>query len=413
MQLSPSPLALKTLFTESQSEEPSSTPPAHSTEFFTLVLGEKQREIRTTEYENENTQSISDLHLSNFHRSASPSFDKFTVKPDDVGAAERLSSSRSFQTHADASFASLGQERPHEEQEASGSSNVIDADGAPEGTFTLNSADRRTRGFPELQGADADVLKHFSAAVYRPSNSSTPVGDFSIGEADFRTQNPATAAPLALAKYVSDGDKGLQIGSSPKLESKRQELLYAENKTQIVSTNAEFRFSFDAPGEANTRLADAGPGQPAAPPASTEPRADIPTIALSKAMEFAPPFRISILTNAQDGALELRLDPPELGQVTLTFYEDDAGVRHAAVVAENPETLDLLRRHSDVLQRELARAGAADVQLSYAEKRDDDRRSHERSGLGKLRLDTLSAIISTEPPPASNIMISSRIDRFA
>jgi len=413
MQLSPSPLALKTHFTESQSEEPSSAPPAHSTEFLTLVLGEKQREIRTAEYENDNAQSISDLQLSNVNRNASPSFDQFIVKPDDAGAADRLSSSRSFQTHADASFASPGRERPHAVQEASDFSNENDADGAPERTLVRNSADQRTRGFPELQGADADVLKQSIAALYGSSTLSAPVGDLSIGEFSFRAKDPTTAAPLDLAKYVPDSDKGLQVGSSPKVESKRQELLYADNRTQIVSTSAEFRFSLDALGEASTPIIDAGPGQPAGPPASAEPRADIQTIALSKAMEFAQPFRISILTNVRDATLELRLDPPELGQVTLTFYEDDAGVRHAAVMAENPETLDLLKRHSDVLQRELARAGAADVQLSYAEKRDDDRRSNERSGPGKLRLDTISAIISTEPPLASPIMISGRIDRFA
>ncbi|QDL94768.1 hypothetical protein FDP22_23130 (plasmid) [Paroceanicella profunda] len=62
--------------------------------------------------------------------------------------------------------------------------------------------------------------------------------------------------------------------------------------------------------------------------------------------------------------VELRLDPPELGRVTVSLSTDD-GSATAVVTVDRPETLDLLRRHADLLQRELANAGFQGAQLSF------------------------------------------------
>jgi len=54
--------------------------------------------------------------------------------------------------------------------------------------------------------------------------------------------------------------------------------------------------------------------------------------------------------------LEIALDPPELGRVRLSFVEVN-GALGLSIVADRPETVELMRRHLAVLADEFARAG--------------------------------------------------------
>ncbi|WP_422826690.1 flagellar hook-length control protein FliK [Thalassococcus sp. BH17M4-6] len=67
---------------------------------------------------------------------------------------------------------------------------------------------------------------------------------------------------------------------------------------------------------------------------------------------------------ARDGAVELRLNPEELGRVHVRISASETGVM-MHVTAERPETLDLLRRHIDLLQRDLNALGYDDPQFSF------------------------------------------------
>jgi hypothetical protein len=66
--------------------------------------------------------------------------------------------------------------------------------------------------------------------------------------------------------------------------------------------------------------------------------------------------------------LEVRLDPPELGKVTITFDGDGADIVRAVVHAEAPQTLDLMRRHADVFQRALEAQGFENLDLQFSER---------------------------------------------
>jgi flagellar hook-length control protein FliK len=68
---------------------------------------------------------------------------------------------------------------------------------------------------------------------------------------------------------------------------------------------------------------------------------------------------------ASEGSVEIRLDPPELGRVQIRLDPTDNGVR-AVVMAERPETQDLLRRHSETLARDLTEAGYSSVSLDFS-----------------------------------------------
>jgi len=54
--------------------------------------------------------------------------------------------------------------------------------------------------------------------------------------------------------------------------------------------------------------------------------------------------------------IEIALDPPELGRVRLTLTEVN-GALTLTIVADRPDTVDLMRRHLDLLAQEFARAG--------------------------------------------------------
>jgi hypothetical protein len=85
----------------------------------------------------------------------------------------------------------------------------------------------------------------------------------------------------------------------------------------------------------------------------------------------APPPEVAIgqVATAIEGAtgrlVEIRLDPPELGRVQIQLNPIDGGVQ-ALVLAQRPETHELLRRHAEMLLQELADAGFGSVRLDFA-----------------------------------------------
>jgi flagellar hook-length control protein FliK len=99
----------------------------------------------------------------------------------------------------------------------------------------------------------------------------------------------------------------------------------------------------------------------------------------------APPAHFSIVsataTPTRDGGVEIRLDPPELGRLSIEFARGEDGVVTAMVAAERPETLDIMRRHGELLLRELARFGIGDASLQFSSRgwsESGDRPSSER-----------------------------------
>ncbi|WP_177174552.1 flagellar hook-length control protein FliK [Loktanella fryxellensis] len=66
-----------------------------------------------------------------------------------------------------------------------------------------------------------------------------------------------------------------------------------------------------------------------------------------------------------DGVTELALDPVELGRVRMTVTTTDQTLT-LVLMAERPETADLMRRHGELLQQEFRNLGFTTVNLSFA-----------------------------------------------
>ncbi|UMA64898.1 flagellar hook-length control protein FliK [Roseivivax marinus] len=80
---------------------------------------------------------------------------------------------------------------------------------------------------------------------------------------------------------------------------------------------------------------------------------------------------VDVAGNLREGPVEVTLRPEELGQVRLKLSGGD-GTLVVQVIADREDTLDLLRRHSDVLQRELHDAGFGALDLNFGERAERD-----------------------------------------
>ena len=98
----------------------------------------------------------------------------------------------------------------------------------------------------------------------------------------------------------------------------------------------------------------------------------------------------SVVRQGADG-VEIRLDPPELGKVRMSLAPGD-GAMTAVITAERPETLDLLRRHADMLARDLAASGQGRVDLRFGA---------DGQGSGGDPRDRPSGPYRTDPEPAT------------
>lgn len=78
-----------------------------------------------------------------------------------------------------------------------------------------------------------------------------------------------------------------------------------------------------------------------------------------------PPGQIAqAVISATDHQIDLSLAPEELGRVQLTLHQDGEVMR-VHIVADRPETLDLLRRHAGELAQDLRAAGHDGASFSF------------------------------------------------
>ena len=74
---------------------------------------------------------------------------------------------------------------------------------------------------------------------------------------------------------------------------------------------------------------------------------------------------VDALSNAQSKKIEIALNPEELGRVRMVLSTTDAGIS-VSIVAERPETLDLMRRHIGQLTEEFRNLGYVDIRFDFS-----------------------------------------------
>ncbi|MGK7654808.1 flagellar hook-length control protein FliK [Roseovarius sp. B08] len=160
---------------------------------------------------------------------------------------------------------------------------------------------------------------------------------------------------------------------------------------------------FTAAGGFASQVETSAPVRPAASLTSLTP--DLPR---HVAEQLANGFR-----GAVDKSAEIMLNPAELGRVRISLHTSETGVI-VTVLAERPETLDLLRRHSDSLAQEFHEIGYGAAEFSFGQGGDaqtdqggDDGRETYRPDVTVSESD--APMGATPSPPSTRIALD-RVD---
>ena len=124
----------------------------------------------------------------------------------------------------------------------------------------------------------------------------------------------------------------------------------------------------------------------------------IATQALTVSQQMA-----ATLQRAAGGAFEIRLDPPELGRVSMHITQTELGAT-AVIATERSEVLDLLRRHESILAREMDAAGFSDLAFSFTQDGHNDGDPEQDNGGSRFTSGGDTSAPRTEP----NLLAASR-----
>lgn len=82
------------------------------------------------------------------------------------------------------------------------------------------------------------------------------------------------------------------------------------------------------------------------------------------------PIIVEMARSGNDGPIDLALAPEELGRLTISIRQEGDFV-HVSMMAERPETLDLLRRHAGDLLADLRQSGFSGASFSFGQSGQD------------------------------------------
>jgi flagellar hook-length control protein FliK len=100
------------------------------------------------------------------------------------------------------------------------------------------------------------------------------------------------------------------------------------------------------------------------------------------------------LQKASDRTVEIALSPKELGRVRMSISAAEVGIT-VNVVAERPETLDLMRRHIEQLAHEFAELGYTNMEFAFAQG-ETHHESYDEDASGSTEATVLSLDLEAE-----------------
>ncbi len=218
--------------------------------------------------------------------------------------------------------------------------------------------------FMDETGASEDTARPVDA---RPSTSvpaESPLPSVNPQKAMLKVTGAATTQPISVEAPESADAEPADAAVEILTAAEKKSVVDGAPKTEaLIVSQGGIKLAQDAlaspiPMSERPLQADASIRlETAKPNAASQARFDAP--------EAARQIFASIRAD-KGGGVDLRLDPPDLGRVRIQFSFERSDVVVATVSSERGETLDLLRRHSADLARELQRAGFENVTLEFA-----------------------------------------------
>ena len=206
------------------------------------------------------------------------------------------------------------------------------------------------------------------------------------------SQTPAANTENATPKIKSAPPVAAQMIAASQVAQQT----VAKEKTDILSLTTE---SFEVLATSDARSVSSTPG---AGLASILNRPDTPTMIARQMVES--------LQKAPDKPVEIALNPKELGRVRMSISSAEAGIT-VNVVAERPETLDLMRRNIEQLAREFVDLGYTNMEFAFAQGESSEGSSGSEGQSGTGEGDILALEIEQTPEqPDPNYAPASGLD---
>ncbi|WP_198133699.1 flagellar hook-length control protein FliK [Roseobacter sp. GAI101] len=246
---------------------------------------------------------------------------------------------------------------------------------------------------PLLRDGDFPTQLHGGQATQEPSTSRTQQGS--------AIQNiPINVEQATLVQKSTTGEKVFQRdveGHTVPKDSDQTTALYVVGKSNAwqsaktqISGQGHQRPSFVTDSTANLSTGDLEIDPPLSDelgslPGTDHPRATTQNMGLAVGKADMPqhiPRQLAEVVHANNGkSVDVALSPEELGRVKLSIVAADNGVV-VSILAERPETLELLRRHIDQLNQELRELGYQNPRFSFSNENPDPGRDRSSSLTG-------------------------------
>ena len=261
---------------------------------------------------------------------------------------------------------------------------------------------------PLLRNGDISTQLHGGPATQEASTSKTQQGS--------AIQNiPINFEQAILVQKSKTGEKAFQRdveGHSVLKDPDQTTALYVVGKSNAwqsaktqISGQWHQRASFVTDSTANLSTADLEIDPPlsdelASLPGTDHPRPTTQNMGLAVGKADMPqhiPRHLAEIVHANNGkSVDVALSPEELGRVKLSIIAADNGVV-VSILAERPETLELLRRHIDQLSQELRELGYQNPRFSFSNENPDPSRDRSSSLTG----DSPNADQEIQLPPST------------
>lgn len=232
-------------------------------------------------------------------------------------------------------------------------------------------------------GLPAGAARRYCVAVH--GLTANPTAGYAPSAMSPSGAEPASAVGETDRATLTDPTEGAPLRARP-----------AQVEETAAPVNATSNGGAGSAGQALAAPAAqlSGSEQAAAAPASAE---GAPDLARQIAQRIGEAFR-----HLEKGAVEVALAPEELGHVRLVFRHHDSAAPTILLQADRPETLDLMRRHVDLLAQDMRDLGYGDVTFLFQEhgQSPEYRRPATRSDPAFTPDDPSPAIHTPIPPPA-------------
>jgi flagellar hook-length control protein FliK len=264
-------------------------------------------------------------------------------------------------------------------------------------------------------GAQTPTPDIVAAAKTTPDAAPTPKLTLDIGAAPQADAAQSADATTLAPKTVlnADGKPAANDTDKDAVTVARNELLVNSHRATpadalaVAAADPNSAAAATSPDAAQSIAVTAPPNAAAAPPASPAPAA--PPIPSAVAIPIAGlPVEIAGKAMAGMNRFEIRLDPPELGRIEVRLDVDEDGSVTSRVLVDRADTLDLLRRDANGLERALQDAGlkTADNGLQFSLRDQSMNQGQANGGSDSARLvvkDDAPATIDTPQPTYSRL----------